>query len=97
MALGKSLSKHQEIPEHVGIQKVWIHRACPQSKSWQVWELLDRDVVGDLEGETKIIRHLVTHSADPFLGWKSVVARIHTNRSIRLRIFSQAFSIKSGL
>ena len=48
----------------------------PRSKSREVREFFDSELVGDLEAETKMIRHLRALSSDPFLTREMVGACI---------------------
>ena len=93
--LAMRLQRIQELTlEQFGIQEIGIRSAGPRSKSRKVREFLDRDFIGDLEPESKMIQHLRTQSADPFVTQKMVVAGIHTDSRKCLRVFPEAFALE---
>jgi len=44
--------------KHLGVQEMFIRCSGPVSKTWQVWEFLHRNFVGNLEPELKVGWHL---------------------------------------
>src|SRR5204862_1921355 len=63
--------------EQLGVEKVLVGLARPRSESRQIGELFESDLVGDLEAEKEVGRHLRQQLLElPALG-KAVVGAVH--------------------
>src|SRR5262249_46513247 len=76
--------------KEVGVEKIFVRLSRAISKSRQLGKSFDRDVVGHLEREQKILRHLRDKAFNLARRWKLVVRAIDANRFEDLRVFREA-------